>query len=487
MKRITIITLFCLTTSLLSNGQLIINHLNTDITTLTEAKINLAKQTLHIVYGHTSHGSQLIDGMNGLIGFANGGGKGLSFPDDIFNFNYDGWDGALDLRDGDGLPEDVGYYPQWYNASRSYLENAGNASRNVMMWSWCGQVSWYSEQNIIDWYLTPMTQLENDFPNVKFVYFTGHLDGTGTTGNLNLRNQQIRDYCIVNKKILYDFADIESYDPDGNYYGDKHPTDGCTYDFSNNGSTSETGDPDLPVEGSGDRNWAIDWQNTHTQNVDWYSCGAAHTQPLNANQKAFAAWHMFAEIARIIALESIPSDISVSDTIVGNGETACFDATDTLTFTGETDTVEFQNGSVVDLIAGNTIRLLPGFHAQEGSSVYASITTTSQYCFSSASSPMPVEKSTKNNASITATKTMDIGFDFNVYPNPGREKVTISFSDNTNNTTLMITNSFGKIVDKQIIRSRNQFDIETSSYPKGIYFFTIQNEYTVKTQKIIIL
>jgi hypothetical protein len=44
---------------------------------------------------------------------------------------------------------------------------------------------------------------------------TGHLDGTGLTGNLNISNEQIRNHCRINKKFLLDFADIESYNPDG--------------------------------------------------------------------------------------------------------------------------------------------------------------------------------------------------------------------------------------------------------------------------------
>jgi hypothetical protein len=31
------------------------------------------------------------------------------------------------------------------------------------------------------------------------------------------------------EKILYDFEDIESYDPDGEYYGDLDVTDSCDY------------------------------------------------------------------------------------------------------------------------------------------------------------------------------------------------------------------------------------------------------------------
>ena len=45
-----------------SGAPILIDHRNTDITQLTETQINRAKAKLHIAYGHTSHGSQLIDG-----------------------------------------------------------------------------------------------------------------------------------------------------------------------------------------------------------------------------------------------------------------------------------------------------------------------------------------------------------------------------------------------------------------------------------------
>ena len=90
-----------------------------------------------------------------------------------------------------------------------------NSDVNVIMWSWCGQASGLSEQQMISNYLAPMSDLETKYWGVKFVYMTCHLDGSGSEGNMNLRNEQIRAYCSANKKILFDFADIESYDPDG--------------------------------------------------------------------------------------------------------------------------------------------------------------------------------------------------------------------------------------------------------------------------------
>jgi len=250
---------------------MIINHSCTSLAPVPEEWISNAKLNLHIAYGHTSHGSQLTDGMTGLVSF-----KGAAYA-----WNNGGTGGALDLHDyamsGDlGAPDRT----SWAARTRTYL--ASNSDVNVIIWSWCGQVSTATEADI-NTYLNLMTELEDDYKNVSFVYMTGHLDGTGLTGNLHLRNEQIRSYCTEHNKILFDFADIECYNPDGVYFGDKKPNDGCYYDTDNNGSA--------------DGNWAIEWQDSHTQGVDWYNCSSAHSEPLNANQKAYAAWWLWARLA----------------------------------------------------------------------------------------------------------------------------------------------------------------------------------------------
>ncbi len=275
---------------------IIVDHECTDLSQIPNSAIEQAKSTLHIAYEHTSHGSQLIAGMGG----SNGTGldnfltnnPNYAIPSGLYVWSDGPQTGFLDLDDDAMYGSDAGYYPTWVNNTRSYLGDPDSGTGrgtlhtdvNVVIWSWCGQVSGYSEQYMIDAYLAPMSQLELDYPGITFVYMTGHLDGSGANGNLHLRNQQIREFCRSNSKVLYDFADIESYDPEGLVnYMELIANDNCDYD-SNNDKTR-------------DANWALSWQSIHTENVDWWASGAAHSQNLNGNLKGFAAWWLWARLA----------------------------------------------------------------------------------------------------------------------------------------------------------------------------------------------
>lgn len=265
-------------------GPVIIDHFSTDIRKIPESAIQAAKNTLHIAYGHTSHGSQLISGMGSNNGLsldqfmtANGSSPGL------YRWNNGGTGGALDLHDY-FVPGDLGNPDRtaWAQRTREYLNNPANSDVNVVMWSWCGQAA-TSIANI-DIYLNLMEGLIADYPNVSFVFMTGHLDGTGPSGLLNLANEHIRNHCRTNNRILFDFADIESYDPDGQInYMEYGADDGCYYDRDGNGSRES--------------NWALDWQAGHVQGLDWWASGAAHSQHLNGNLKGYAAWWLWARLA----------------------------------------------------------------------------------------------------------------------------------------------------------------------------------------------
>jgi len=279
-------TLTCLTVAPTAfpsdrSAPVIADHTTASLALLAPDVVEHAKETLHIAYGHTSHGSQLVTGMTGLVQFAG----------DVYAFRSGGGDGYLDLRDTPfSGANDLGNpnRTSWAAATRTYLD--AHSEVNVIIWSWCGQAGTASEADITT-YLDLMNALETDYPTVIFVYMTGHLDGSGADGNLNLRNEQIRAFCRDNNKVLFDFADIESYDPDGVPYMEKFANDNCDYDSDGNGSR--------------DSNWATAWQSAHPG--EWYNCSAAHSQPLNANLKAYAVWHLWSELAEELSPTEVDS------------------------------------------------------------------------------------------------------------------------------------------------------------------------------------
>ncbi len=264
------LTLLTLSAAQVASAQapLIIDHDCCDLNQVPAWAIEQAKATYRLTYGHTSHGSQIISGMN-------------EFDDpagSLYWWDHDGTLGGLSLWDY--TPSgDLGHNGDltWYNSTRTMLDNPSNSDRNMVMWSWCGGVSDNTEAGI-NTYLNAMNQLEIDYEDVTFIYMTGHLDGGGEEGNLHIRNNQIRAYCIANNKVLFDFADIESYDPNGNYYVDLYANDECYYWIDDTRY-----------------NWAEQWCAAHPGECS--SCSCAHSRSLNCDRKGRAFWWMLARLA----------------------------------------------------------------------------------------------------------------------------------------------------------------------------------------------
>lgn len=260
---------------------LIIDHTCCDLSLIPEEYIVAARDCCRVTYGHTSHGSQIISGMNVLVGLD----TLYDWHNDNSHYRYGSGSPAPDdeLSLWDYIPSgDLGNPDRrsWATRTRIMLTNSDGAYtvyphfRNVVMWSWCGQAA--APADSITVYLTLMDSLEREFPDVTFVYMTGHLDGSGVNGTLNQRNEQIRAFCRANHKVLFDFADIESYDPDGDYFLNLGANDNCDYSGGN---------------------WAQQWCAEHPGDPLCISCSCAHSQALNCNRKARAFWWMMARLA----------------------------------------------------------------------------------------------------------------------------------------------------------------------------------------------
>ena len=101
--------------------------------------LDQVRSSYNIYYGHTSHGSQIITGLNML----------------------ESQDSRYDLPDFHEISDDLGHNGDttWAPLTRAWLND--NSEYNMVMWSWCGGCSDNTEAGI-NAYLTAMGNLESN-------------------------------------------------------------------------------------------------------------------------------------------------------------------------------------------------------------------------------------------------------------------------------------------------------------------------------------
>jgi hypothetical protein len=236
-------------------------------------------------YGHTSHGGQILEGLSYLetyiadydhtawsLWYWNDHLNDGLFPFEMSTLNI--YDGNYDPEGGDDYIEPGDYWDGSTGIART-TTTAASGNFDYSMWSWCGQAD--SDESYISEYLEQMSAFETAFPGMRFILMTGHNLNIDENDNLLARNQQIRDYAIANGMVLFDFADIETHDPEGYFY-----------------------DPDLWNYDYGDCDWCGAWCDSHTSYCsDLPDCSHVENEDggLFCKMKAQAFWWMMARLA----------------------------------------------------------------------------------------------------------------------------------------------------------------------------------------------
>ncbi|MEZ5360013.1 MAG: hypothetical protein R3F48_14450 [Candidatus Zixiibacteriota bacterium] len=228
---------------------LLIDHTSADeFSQIPDSVIRDCKIVFDVFHGRTAYGGQITSGMNMLFQ-----------EDTLYQYRFNGLY-YVEFQDDLGTLGDT----SWTFMTRMGLDNPLNTI-NVILWSWGDGLASNTEQGV-DQYLQTLSGLELEYPQVKFVYMTGQVDGTGDAGNTRARNDQIRTYCTENAKILFDVADIESYNPDGDYFADA--SSACE--------------------------WCVDWCSTH----ECPECLLCYeSECLNCYRQGQAFWWMLARFA----------------------------------------------------------------------------------------------------------------------------------------------------------------------------------------------
>jgi hypothetical protein len=255
---------------------LVVDHTCTDIEQIPDAWLAQARN-LAIHYAHTSHGSQIVSGLDYLdsvdpryavtVDYAGSSVPGSTpcTPDHLCIY--------------DGNPPETYIQPPDYWASPEGIARTQAVADTTFfdhsMWSWCGEQSSNSTATVQE-YLDTMNAFESSYPGMRFILMTGHTDGGGAT--LQQNNDHVRQYATDNGKVLFDFADIESWDPSGVFYPDTDDT--CP--------------------------WCQPWCDAHPGECPSPAISCSHSHSLVCYLKGKAFWWMAARLAGWEGPDSLP-------------------------------------------------------------------------------------------------------------------------------------------------------------------------------------
>lgn len=189
-------------------------------------------------------------------------------------------------------------------------------------------------------------------------------------------------------------------------------------------------------------------------------------------------------------ISSVPSLFSLTNTMIYTDDIFCYNALQDITVGGVEPSVYIQSDAEVNFIAGHSIRFLPGFNAQPGSSVRAFITTTGEFCDGPIRCSIvqlpPEEKSegiidSKVIDDLTSAEKKVV-----VFPNPNQGVFRINLINFENSASICIYNLTGAIFYKTGNEQITQKEIMLPYVQKGIYFVRITSNNEQFVKKIIV-
>jgi len=185
----------------------------------------------------------------------------------------------------------------------------------------------------------------------------------------------------------------------------------------------------------------------------------------------------------------VPETITLSNRTISSQRIECFNAYQTITVAGGVTTVVFQTGSIVDVIAGNSIRFLPGFHAENGSNVHAVITTDSSFCVKNKSAIVenPSFEISSEDGIFSEDKSADLlNKSVKIYPNPNNGQFFVETSNFSKEIEIKVFNLSGKLLNRFKGKNGESFEIALLGIQSGLYYVMVSDEKSYKASKIVI-
>ena len=177
----------------------------------------------------------------------------------------------------------------------------------------------------------------------------------------------------------------------------------------------------------------------------------------------------------------VPVSVTLSDDTIINGQTLCFDATQTILVGGNGSKFTIQNGGSVLLIAGEKILMLPSVKVETDGYLHGYITSNNEYCFQvNQPSAMVTAKGTQElmgTSVLLPEKSTELPI--KAFPNPtsGMIYLTINSPDQSAPVRISLYNSYGENLLTREISGRNMEPLSLEQFSPGLYIlFAVQGE-----------
>jgi D-alanyl-D-alanine carboxypeptidase len=176
--------------------------------------------------------------------------------------------------------------------------------------------------------------------------------------------------------------------------------------------------------------------------------------------------------------------LPITNLSLPDGVTGCFNAIDTIIVAGEGITVDFLYGSSATFIAGQSIRLMPGFHAHSGSWMDAYITTNSTFCDGPTGAIVQNEPILKSG-DLVRESVVGNERQMKIFPNPNKGNFTVELI-NVDNGEIIVVDMLGSIVYRNKLTATGVNNIDLGRMANGLYVVKISDGKELLTKKVLI-
>ncbi len=228
--------------------------------------------------------------------------------------------------------------------------------------------------------------------------------------------------------------------------------------------------------------------------------GSGGTFSFTTGQTDFMFYHSAAGslqfgLQQVFFFESdVPEFRFLTDNDLIQGEAQCFGAKQTIVLAGNGNTFIVDAGTGVTLIAGKSIRMLPGTMVKQGAYLHAHISTNGFYCPTGSKSLLAIDENENPHDDviefpIPEKVTTDAGeLFFRVYPNPTQGELTVELTAADlieQPATIEIFSMRGELVMRTANVVAFPHHINLHANKPGLYIVRIYHGIEIGTERII--